>query len=46
MWYKTKKSAVYGAKVYAEKENKNVIIINHSISLFQNLSIHHDKVVL
>jgi len=27
MWYKTKKSAAYGAKVYAEKENKNVIII-------------------
>jgi len=27
MWYKTKKSAVYGAEVYAEKENKNVIII-------------------
>ena len=27
MWYKTKKSAVYGAKVYAENENKNVIIV-------------------
>ncbi len=26
MWYKTKKSAVYGAKVYTEKESKNVII--------------------
>lgn len=26
IWYKTKKSAVYGAKVYAENENKNVII--------------------
>jgi len=26
MWYKTKKSAVYGAKVYAEKAEKNVII--------------------
>ncbi len=27
MWYKTKKSAVYGAAVYAEKEKKNVIIL-------------------
>lgn len=26
MWYKSKKSAKYGAKVFAEKKNKNVII--------------------